>query len=128
MQKRSTGIAFVLGLLWCAVTLAQPPASLETHRFLRDLGAILAESTATGGVVVVGIPDGSPALYAGLQPLDTLLEVGSRPITRIADVVDALAPVAPGESIEIVVRRGEQQQALRLFPGFVAETRKHLLK
>jgi S1-C subfamily serine protease len=75
------------------------------------------EPTATTGVMIVGILDGTPAIAAGLLPEDIVLRVGEHAIASIVDVVDALAAVAPGRSVQVVVRRADQERALRLTPA-----------
>jgi hypothetical protein len=43
--------------------------------------------------------------------------MGERSITTMTDVLAALEQIPPGASVEIVVRRGDEERALRVTPG-----------
>jgi serine protease Do len=65
-------------------------------------------------LVVVACEPGSPAAQAGLEPEDTLLQVGT---TRIEDGVDlerALLGRPAGDTVPVVVRRGTGNLSLQL--------------
>jgi serine protease Do len=65
-------------------------------------------------LVVVACEPGSPAAQAGLEPEDTVLQVGT---TRIEDGVDlerALLGRPAGETVPVVVRRGTGNVSLQL--------------
>lgn len=53
-------------------------------------------------------PDG-PASEAGLQPGDIVLRFDGQPVTSPAELIVAVRARAPGESIELSVRRGEEE-------------------
>lgn len=68
-------------------------------------------------VSVAQVGEGTPAAAAGLSRGDFVVRLGERPINRVADVIAALDQLAPGASIEMVVRRGAQEQTLQITPG-----------
>jgi|SRR5688572_2131012 len=94
---------------------AQEPAlpGADTHRFIRELEAIVEQSARFPSVTVVGVVDLPGAGPSPLLPLDTVLRIGQRPITSIADVVEALASVTPGTSFDLVIRRDGEERTLR---------------
>ena len=65
---------------------------------------------------VVGqvLPD-KPAAKAGIQPGDTILEIGDRPIRQWYDLLDIIEPSA-GKQLSGVVSRGGQHHAFSLQP------------
>ena len=87
---------------------AQEPltAPEPTHRFIRELQAIVEQSAGRPRLTVVGVADmpGIPA--SPLLPL--------RPVTSIGDVLDALASLRPGTSFDLVVLRAGEERTLRL--------------
>lgn len=113
---------FAIGLMVAKVmfgtgVLAQEqPADPDqrTHRFFRELGAIIEQSAGSPRVTVVGVMDMAGAAPNPIVPLDTLLRVGERPIASIADLADALTSVSAGTSFDVVVRRGNEERTLRL--------------
>jgi membrane-associated protease RseP (regulator of RpoE activity) len=59
-----------------------------------------------GGVLVASVVPGSPADLAGLRPGDVITEVQNRPAVVPLDVSDAVAALAPGETLELRYQRG----------------------
>jgi S1-C subfamily serine protease len=106
-------LVFGMSVLYCVNAIAQQPVpsfptlGLALHEKLRE----------TPSVSVARVGEGTPASAAGLLPGDLVVRVGERPITKIVDVMAALDQVVPGASVEIVVRRGAREQALRVTPG-----------
>jgi serine protease Do len=64
--------------------------------------------------VVGQIEENSPAAQVGLQPGDLITAVGSQKVTRALDFERALLGRAPGEQIELVLRRSERPLKLNL--------------
>lgn len=64
----------------------------------------------TGVPTIATSRPGSPAAEAGIQPGDTIVSVAGRPVTRIAEVRHALAPLYAGDAVDIVVERRERDQ------------------
>ena len=69
------------------------------------------------GVVVVDVMNGSPAAKGGLRPCDLIEQVGDKAMKSPADVQLAVDQAQVGQSLVLVVRRGEQRQTLNVKPG-----------
>ncbi len=59
-----------------------------------------------GGALVETVSEGTPAAKAGLQPEDVIVKVNGRDVEDDVDFRSVVASAAPGETIELVVRRG----------------------
>lgn len=62
-----------------------------------------------GGVRITGVRAGSPAEKAGLTSGDVILRFNDRTIANLYDLTYALRAHAPGDTVQLVVRRGEKQ-------------------
>lgn len=104
-----------LAVFWCANVLAQLPQPSPGRP---TLGVLLCKVDGKPDVVMVAeVGKGAPAAAAGFLPGDFVVRIGERAITTIDEVIAALDQVSPGASIEIGVRRGDQEQTLRATPG-----------
>ena len=56
----------------------------------------------------------SPAREAGIQPGDTIVELSGKPISRLAQMKHALGPSYAGDTVSIVVTRGEEAKRVSL--------------
>ncbi len=65
------------------------------------------------GVVVTQI-NGAAARRAALAPGDVILMVGRKPVKSVADFNATVKAAKPGESIMLLVRRGDQTQFLAM--------------
>jgi Zn-dependent M28 family amino/carboxypeptidase len=61
------------------------------------------------GYKISGVSEGSPAQTAGLQGGDIIIEFGGRKISNIYDFTYALADFVPGDIVDVVVKRGEEE-------------------
>jgi serine protease Do len=79
-------------------------------------GLVVARATAEqgAGVVVTGVDKKSPAEAAGLKPGDVVSTVGEMKLDRSLDFHRALVDLAPGEQVDLGVRRGDEKLSLRL--------------
>jgi S1-C subfamily serine protease len=59
-----------------------------------------------GGVRLVGVRAGSPAEKAGLRGDDIITRIGPMETPDLQAMTDALRSHRPGETVEILVRRG----------------------
>jgi aminopeptidase YwaD len=66
------------------------------------------------GVRAEGITDGSPAARAGLQPGDVILRLGDQPVASLQDYSTVLRTLKPGDTVTVVVRRGEKELRLEV--------------
>ena len=79
---------------------------LPTARQLPEPGRLgLALVAEAGQVVVDSFTDDSPARAAGVKTEDVLLTINNQPVKRISDVRAALWDHAPGEVMQVQVRR-----------------------
>jgi membrane-associated protease RseP (regulator of RpoE activity) len=81
------------------------------------LGTVPDMTGAPGGVRLVGVRAGSPAEKAGLRGDDIITRIGSTETPDLQAMTDALRSHKPGESVEIVVRRGASVTTLRATLG-----------
>lgn len=61
----------------------------------------------TGGLVVAGVKDGSPAAEAGIQSGDVIVQVNRKPTRTVAEFRQALAAQKPGEPTLLQIHRGD---------------------
>ena len=104
-----------LCVLYSTSVLAQLPQRLPGIPLLGV--ALMERPNDIPGVMVVQVGEGTPAAASGLAPGDFVVRMGERSITTVGDVLAALEELSPGASIEIVVRRADEEQPLRVTPG-----------
>jgi hypothetical protein len=112
---------FTLGLVTALANRPRPlsfldlPASLPTQTAAPNpaspgygayLGTVPDMTGAPGGVRLVGVRAGSPAEKAGLRGDDIITRIGSTDTPDLQAMTDALRSHRPGDTVEIVVRRG----------------------
>jgi putative serine protease PepD len=57
---------------------------------------------------------------SGLRAGDIIVQFGSRPIRNIYDYTEAIRETKPGDSVEIIVKRGSERLTIRVdFPSKV---------
>jgi putative serine protease PepD len=76
------------------------------------LGVGTTQSTGTTGAGVGSVTAGSPAASAGLKAGDIVTAVDGKQITSSSDLVAAIAARAPGDRIDLTVRRGSNTLTL----------------
>ena len=82
------------------------------------LGAVADDSNDRGrGVRVIEVRPGSPAEKAGLKPQDLITGVAGTRVRELADMASILSLFAPGDTITLDVRRGEQLQQIKVTLG-----------
>jgi S1-C subfamily serine protease len=74
------------------------------------------ESVGTGAEIVTVEPD-SAAADAGLQVGDVITAVGDRPVTTSTELTAAVRSQAPGASVDLTVRRGDQTRTAEVTLG-----------
>jgi len=83
------------------------------------LGLAVVESSE--GVVIARVI-GTAARRAALEPGDVILMVGRKGVKSVADFNAAVSDIKPGDSVMLLVRRGEQTQFIALTVPKAAET------
>jgi S1-C subfamily serine protease len=125
----SAGIGFAVPV---DVVARVVPALIATGRYAPpDIGIeadpridALAARRGAPGVVVLGVAPGSGAARAGIEPArvtpdgrilprDVIVAVDGRPVRGLADLRAAFSGRAPGEAVELTLRRdGRERRAL----------------
>jgi len=96
---------------------AQASAPAVTPGYGAYLGTVPDMTGAPGGVRLVGVRTGSPAEKAGLRGDDIITRIGTKETPDLQAMTDALRSHRPGETVEIVVRRGAALTTLRATLG-----------
>src|SRR5574337_1972561 len=60
------------------------------------------------GVLITGVLQGGPASKAGLKPGDVVVTVGAAPVVNTAQLLNAVAALAPGTEATLGVQRGDR--------------------
>jgi hypothetical protein len=81
------------------------------------LGTVPDLAGAPGGVRLVGVRAGSPAEKAGLRGDDIITKIGATETPDLQAMTDALRSYRPGETVDIVIRRGSSVTTLRATLG-----------
>ena len=81
------------------------------------LGTIPDMTDNPGGVRLVGVRAGSPAEKAGLRGDDVITKIGAMEVGDLQAMTDALRSHKPGDTVEIVIRRGTEVTTLRATLG-----------
>ena len=71
-----------------------------------------AQPEGEAGILVAGVAPDSPAEQAGLRRGDILLEVDGQPVNTLEDLRNALQDHQEGNSLSLLVQRGDEQQTL----------------
>ncbi|MBM4023050.1 MAG: PDZ domain-containing protein [Planctomycetes bacterium] len=77
--------------------------------------------TINGQPVIGSVRQGSPAARAGLRPGDRIVRIDGRAVARIADARHAVAPRYAGDTIAIVVERGEKRSVVEVQARLIGE-------
>jgi hypothetical protein len=79
-----------------------------------SMGTIPDFGRESGGVLLTGTTPGSPAEHAGLAKGDIIVSISGMPIDNLADFSAALKAHQPGDTVEVVFKRGHEEQKLRV--------------
>jgi hypothetical protein len=92
---------------------AEPVVSAGPPR-RSSMGTIPDFGRESGGVLLTGTTPGSPAERAGLIKGDIIVSVSGMPIDNLADLSAALKAHQPGDTVEVVFKRGNEERKLRV--------------
>jgi hypothetical protein len=81
------------------------------------LGTVPDMTDSPGGVRLLGVRAGSPAEQAGLRGDDIITRIGDMNVPDLQAMTDALRSHQPGDTVEIVVRRGDATRTVRATLG-----------
>jgi hypothetical protein len=73
------------------------------------VGTIPDFASNVDGYKISGVSEGGPAQIAGLKGGDIIIEFGGKKISNIYDFTYALSDFVPGDVVDVVVKRGEEQ-------------------
>ena len=97
--------------------MAASQAAASTSGYGAYLGTIPDMAGSPGGVRISGVRAGSPAAQAGLQADDIITRIGTLSTPNLEAMTEALRSHQPGDSVEIVVRRGDNVTVLHATLG-----------
>lgn len=83
----------------------------------RELTPEIAESlnlATRSGVLITGVLQDGPASKGGLRPGDVVVAVASTPVATVAQLLDAVAALPPGQTATVQVQRGQKALTLTL--------------
>lgn len=103
--------------------LRREGAAQEGQNRATWLGTLPDFSEETSGYRLAGVFDHSPAQRAGLQKGDVLVRLGGREVTDLATFTRALRAHAPGDPVEVEVRRGGRLLRFTVVMGDRADRR-----
>ena len=93
------------------------PEAASTAGYGAYLGTVPDMTDNPGGVRLLGVRAGSPAEKAGLRGDDIITKIGEKNVTDLQAMTEALRSHQPGDTVDIVVRRGEGTTTLRATLG-----------
>jgi predicted metalloprotease with PDZ domain len=110
-------VAFVADVAWKLATrptrltyvATTPPAASGGGGYgPASLGTLPDMASPPGGVRIQGVRPGSAAEKAGMKGGDVLIRLGTREITDLNAMTKALQEHQPGDTVAVVVKRGDQ--------------------
>ncbi|MBQ0131187.1 MAG: PDZ domain-containing protein, partial [Comamonas sp.] len=85
-----------------------------------ELSPELAETfgvQANQGVILTGVLQAGPAARAGMLPGDVIVQVDTRPVRNVAEMMTAVATLQPGTASEFAIQRGSESLVLHITPA-----------
>ena len=73
------------------------------------VGTVPDFASNVDGYKISGVSEGSPAQQAGLQGGDIIISFGGKKISNIYDFTYALGDFVPGDVVDVIVKRGEEE-------------------
>ncbi|MBM4176653.1 MAG: M28 family peptidase [Ignavibacteria bacterium] len=81
------------------------------------VGTVPDMTTQVEGFKLSGVSDGSPAEKAGLKAGDIIIKFAGKDIKNIYDYMYSMQDHKPGEEVDVVVKRGEEEITLKVTLG-----------
>jgi hypothetical protein len=92
--------------------MKQPDQSGPASGFHVYLGTVPDYAAQVQGVQLSGVREGSPAEKGGLKAGDIIIKFGDRTVENVQDYAYALADHKAGDTVPVVVKRGDQTLTL----------------
>src|SRR4051794_3441088 len=109
----SVGIGFAVP----SNTVSDVIPRLEQGETIKRAYLGVSTSGGTGGVTVAAVTSGAPAATAGLQVGDVIKSVGGKRVSDPDDVAAAIQDRRPGESVQLKISRGGNEQSIAVKLG-----------
>jgi S1-C subfamily serine protease len=114
-SDQSSGVGFAVPIDLIAGELGKLEAGQTvTHPYL---GVSTTESTSSTGALVASVTAGSPAASAGLHAGDVVTAFDGQKISGSSDLVAAIGAKAPGDKVDVTIRRASGSQTLTVTLG-----------
>jgi len=81
------------------------------------VGTIPDFASNVDGYKISGVSEGGPAQVAGLTGGDIIIKFGEKKISNIYDFTYALGDYVPGDTVNVVVKRGEEEMTFQVELG-----------
>ncbi len=81
------------------------------------VGTVPDMTTQVEGFKLSGVSDGSPAEKAGLKAGDIIIKFGGKDVKNIYDYMYAMQEHKPGEEVDVVIKRGDEEITLKVILG-----------
>ena len=95
---------------------ARSDAPPRTGGFRVYLGTIPNYGEGTGGLLIDGVREGSPAEKAGIKAGDRIVKIGEREVKNVYDYTFALGEMKAGQEYVFEVTRGTEKLSLKVTP------------
>lgn len=95
----------------------KPPEKPEKKSEVKGTLGIHARQTAEGQVVITKVIPGAAAEKAGIKAGDLVLKLGNKEVDSLKDLQDVLGPLHAGESINLKIRRGDEEKDVKVTLG-----------
>lgn len=82
--------------------------------FKVTVGVVPDYSASADGLQIMGVKSGGPGDKAGMKAGDIIIKLGTRDIKNIYDYTLALGDFNPGDTTEIVVKRGDETLTMKI--------------
>jgi NOL1/NOP2/fmu family ribosome biogenesis protein len=78
------------------------------------VGTVPDFASNVDGYKISGVSEGSPAQLAGLQGGDIIISFGGKKISNIYDFTYALGDFVPGDEVDVIVKRGDEEKTFHM--------------
>ena len=95
----------------------KPPEKPEKKSEVKGTLGVHARQTAEGQVGITKVIPGAAAEKAGIKAGDLVLKLGDKEVASLKDLQDGLGPLHAGESINLKIRRGDEEKDMKVTLG-----------